>query len=1460
MNKFVNLHGHTSASMLDAIIRVPDLFNRAKELGQTAIAVTDHGNMSNIYTAYKESKRTGVKLIPGNEIYFCANLEDPKAKRRHLVVLARDAEGYKNLCRLTARGYENSVNIMNKEFPRVDEAILRKHADGLYATSACGGSIIAHNLFTKEVAQAEFYAQLFDEIFKGRFYIELQPHTMRRGDFDQRHLNKMLHALATRLNIKMVATCDSHYLRPEDEKYHDMLLAISSKKPLSDPDRHRYATYQMCKACNGKKEVEGKTCIDCGATGIDKILPCAEFYVKSEQEIFDFFAAEFSPELAQELIDNTAYIASQCEPPTYIEPKGERFPEFDISHIKQAADYDTFAQWRTEKPARMVWKDDVSYLKFKCEIAYKSYTQHFTPAKKKEYWDRLAFEIDVLDKKGFSSYFLIVADFLGWARSNNYYTGIGRGSAAGSLIGFLLKIHLADPIKYGLLFERFLSIERTAIPDIDSDIESNGRDAVIEYIIKKYGRDKVCHITNFNRLTPKVVIKDVARSLEIGGDPTSTFRLANNITALIPSKIILDGGKIIEINTIELAEEHCPELRVFLDKYPEVREYSEKLCGLPRAVGLHAGGIIISDIPLDEFVPLRRDKSGVIAVHLEKNQAEEVGLVKMDILGLETLDIIKKAFEDARKIGINLPRYDEMEYNDPVAYNLITSGKVLGTFQLEGGTLAPLCPQIKPKNIDDIAVINAVGRPGVSKEKRKDFVARRFGLQEIESVDPAIEDITRTTLGIATYDEDLLRIAQKVCNWSLSQADRLRKLTKLKEKGAALAIKLEKEFVDDAENYGLVDRVRAQRIWDVVVEDYCKYGFCKSIDEKSEVLTDQGVKQIKDIIKGDIVFALSKDGKREKTNVVALHNHGRVPMWEIVFDDGAKERSTLDHKWLTRYGYLPLWQIIGEDHAILWGHSNIGNESFSMSRMSIFGNFEIANRSASQDLREMEGGAQTSRTNSHKIAINQMRISRLFDCQEIKRAPTYLSDLYSDNERCQGKNYDDGDRDFKTSVNKNLSHTQFEEVGTGISSGLNQGRFDRPTIRDKSDEIGGMEIDTARFLELQLIRQTYDDVAGRAKRIDICEQTGNLEDRKIISVEYLEYNQAYDIEVDHKDHNFQLASGFYSSNSHAIAYGITGYITAYYKAKATAPFLCAHLNSQLAKSTPELEEYIEQIKRDIKGNFGLTIKACDINRSGNLYNVIDAKTIVTGLNGITGLGPKALEAIVANQPYTSFGDFLFRMPSAVNKTVISSLAKAGAFDSFGMARKYVVDIFEDPKVGKKFRDTINKFGNAMTTYDNSLWKDLVIPNAEQMNVEWDLKTKMMFEKDVLGEFVSGSMADLYPGFFVGNQFTKTLRQLRTIPDNTLTELEGVITSVREFALKSGKSVGLMAASCVIELTNKDSISLTIWPEQYAGLKDEMTILPLPIRGSFKIGTFGADKNISLNKIQEVYKRPKINDA
>ncbi len=790
---FVSLHNQTDCSVLDSLINVNELFARAKELGQPAIAITDHGTLANVWAATKASKATGVKFIVGCEMYFRNSIAHRDERMRHVILLAKNQVGYRNLLTLNQQGFEKAYLDNKRVFPVIDWELLDKYKEGLICLTACGNGIISRLLMDKKKEEAEETLLKLKAMFGENLGIEVQPNNMKSGssnqhtDIDQQFLNRALIQLGEKHDIKVVAACNSHYLYPEESKIHDVFLAIGSKRKVYENfGRLRY--------------------------------PVPEFYLKSEEQVIAFFSRNYGEEKAKSFVDNSMYFANLCEEPVWISPlytnpSGKELPIFPV---EQEKDYQEFLEWKPSCP--FVGADDVLYLRFRCEKEL-----HNRPElDQKLYQARIDEVLDVIEFQGMCSYMLIVADFLNWCRESKITLGFGRGSVGGSLAAYLLNIHDADPIKYDLIFARFYNKEKVAFADIDCDIAPSGRERLHLYLANKYGADCVVHVSNLNTITPKIYVKDLFRALEIGGSPEASFELGNMIADSIPAK----DENMAEIKTFEAACAKSPVFVEYCKKYPQLVEY-KKICSKMRAFATHAGGIIITGRPMAGLVPLRKDKDGSWAVEYEKNTVEENGLVKMDTLGLSSLDTVDSILKMIRENGHTDVDNIDLHGFDQETYDLISKGDTFGVFQFgtSGGTI-DLCKKVKPRSMEDLAAITSLARPA-SKETRIEYVQTRDGKKPITYLDPILERSFGKYLGFCLFEECLMYLAQDVAGWTLAEADRLRKLTKEKGKNPKKALAWREDFINGAVKKGFTKEL-GTAVWDDVVQPQSLYSFNKS--------------------------------------------------------------------------------------------------------------------------------------------------------------------------------------------------------------------------------------------------------------------------------------------------------------------------------------------------------------------------------------------------------------------------------------------------------------------------------------------------------------------------------------------------------------------------------------------------------------------------------------------------------
>lgn len=789
MTNFVSLHNQTQSSLLDSIISTKDLFLKAKELGQSAVAITDHGSLGSAWDALKYSRDTKVKLIIGCELYFEDHFNE---KDSHIILIAKNAIGYRNLLTINKKGFDNNIFNGKRVYPRINWDLLESHSEGLICLTACGNGIISQKLMARDFDKADEYVLRLKSIFNDNLGLEILPNNMKRAanyasfEIDQTFINRQLINLGKKHNIRVVAACNAHYLNKEDHEVHDVLLSIGSHQPVYSNFRLKYSV--------------------------------PDFYLKTGDEVKNFFKRNYGEEASTEFCENSIYFSDLCEFPDWIDPKhsnpsGKELPHFPV---QDQYDYDKFKSWELLDGFKYAeLKEDQKYLRYSCYKAFEKYKKFIKPEQYEEYETRLVEEFDVLEFHGFSSYMLIVADYVSWAKNNNIPVGTGRGSAGGSLVAFLLNIHIADPIKYGLIFARFHNKEKTSYPDIDVDFAPSGRDKVKDYIRNKYGDSYVAHVSNVNTITPKVYVKDISRALELGGSKEKAVEIGQMVADCIPA----------DIKNIDEAIKKIPIFVEYCKKYPEFIKYKE-ICGMARALSTHAGGLLIAARPLEGLVPLRRDKDGNLAVEYDKDKSEANGLVKMDILGLSTLDILKKTNELIYESTGTIPKIDLDLYDEPT-YDLLSSGNTYGVFQLgtSGGTIE-LCKKIEPKSIDDISSINSLARPS-AKDMRSDFIATKIGKKKMTLLHPNLDRAFGSTYGFGLYEECLMYLAQDIAGWNLHEADRLRKLTKEKGKNPQKAKQLMIDFVNGAVKSGVNEEI-AKRIWIEVVENFGGYGFNKS--------------------------------------------------------------------------------------------------------------------------------------------------------------------------------------------------------------------------------------------------------------------------------------------------------------------------------------------------------------------------------------------------------------------------------------------------------------------------------------------------------------------------------------------------------------------------------------------------------------------------------------------------------
>ncbi|MBN2738517.1 MAG: DNA polymerase III subunit alpha [Spirochaetales bacterium] len=755
MVDFIHLHNHSDFSLLDGAQSVQSMVKKAQQLGMKHLALTDHGNMFGAVNFYQTCKEGGINPIVGSEFYVTPlsrhdkSSESTKHRNQHLVLLAKNDRGYRNLLKLSSLSYTEGFYYR----PRIDFEVLEQYSSDLVASSACLAGEIAQLVLHEDIDQAVKRAHYYQDLFgKGNYFLELQDH----GIPEQKIANKGIIEVARRTGISLIATNDCHYPERSDAIAQDVLICIATGKKLNDSDRLRFSY--------------------------------PEFYFKSGEEMLRIFSE------IPEAIRNTMAIGEMCN--LDLQLPGPLLPDYELP---QGHSYESYFR----------------------HISYEGLKRRY-PKITDELTTRLDYEIDIITKMDFIGYFLIVWDFIRHAKQNNIPVGPGRGSGAGSLVAYCLEITDIDPLKYNLLFERFLNPDRVSMPDFDIDFCFERRQEVIEYVTQKYGKEKVGQIITFGTLKAKAAVKDVARVLDF------PFTEANEIAKLIPA-----GPKVTLEKALEM-EPKFQEMRDKGEKFKELIDISLKLEGLRRHASTHAAGIVIGKTELTEYVPLYRDsKTGSISTQFTMDYLEQCGLVKMDFLGLKTLTVIQNTIDLIKKRGIEVD-FTKVSDEDKATFKLLGEGKSTCIFQFESSGMQNILKQAKPNTIEDLIALNALYRPG-PMENIDQFIEGKFNPKKIKYPLPELEPILKDTYGVIVYQEQVMEIARKVAGFSLGQADILRRA--MGKKKVQVMNKMKEMFVEGALKQGYSQKV-ADDIFELLIP-FAGYGFNKSHAAAYSVLAYQ---------------------------------------------------------------------------------------------------------------------------------------------------------------------------------------------------------------------------------------------------------------------------------------------------------------------------------------------------------------------------------------------------------------------------------------------------------------------------------------------------------------------------------------------------------------------------------------------------------------------------------------------
>jgi DNA polymerase III subunit alpha len=757
MSEFVHLHLHTEFSLLDGACRIDELLDQAAVLKMPAIGVTEHGNMFSSVIFHDHARARGLKPILGCEVYMAPGSRltksgNPGETANHLILLAETNEGYHNLIKLVSAGYTDGFYYK----PRIDRELLARHSKGLIGLSSCLKGEVAEGLSHQQERKAIDAASAYRDILgPDNFFLELQWH----GIEEQRVVNSGLPAIARALKLPLVCTNDVHYLREADAHPHDILLCIGTGKAFSDPKRLRYDAKQ--------------------------------FFLKTPAEMAEVFK-DFP-----DALKNTMRIAERCD--VRLEEGKNYLPNFDVPAGFTLDDY-------FEHVTREGFRNRLTRLR---QLAASGTLRHTID----EYERRLSYELEMIKKMEYPGYFLIVWDFIRYAREQGIPVGPGRGSAAGSLVAYCLRITDVDPIDFDLIFERFLNPERVSLPDIDIDFCERRRGEVIEYVTRKYGRENVAQIITFGTMKAKAVVRDVGRVLEM------PFADVDKVAKQIPPTLDMTLAKALEESEpLRLMEQSDPKVK-------ELLSVARRLEGMTRHASVHAAGVVIAPKAITEYAPLYKGARDEIVTQWSMKEIERVGLLKMDFLGLSTLTLIYDAIEEIKHTTGEQLDIDRVPLDDSKTYQIFQDGQTYGIFQFESSGMRDILRKSKPQRLDDLIALNALYRPGPLRSGMVDnWIAGKLGKTEVKYELPQLEPILSDTYGVIAYQEQVMRISNVVAGFTLGEADVLRKA--MGKKDPVVMAKMRGKFVEGAKKLGTNEK-KATHLFDLV-EHFAGYGFNKS--------------------------------------------------------------------------------------------------------------------------------------------------------------------------------------------------------------------------------------------------------------------------------------------------------------------------------------------------------------------------------------------------------------------------------------------------------------------------------------------------------------------------------------------------------------------------------------------------------------------------------------------------------
>jgi DNA polymerase III alpha subunit len=1573
MKEFVSIHNHTSlGSLLDAIISVDELFDKVKEFGQKAVAITDHGTLGAHYDAFQAYKRTGIKFIPGCEMYFVHSFDAMQKKEgrgrkryersKHLVLLAKNEIGYKNLLKLNYIGFEHKILIIGKVYPRVNWDLLEKYSEGLIATSACATGILSRFLLNDQFDEACEAAQRLASIYKSGFYIEIQPHNLKDGDLDQHILNKQLINIGHKFGIPLVAGVDVHYVTKESEKYHDMLLALKEKVPVDDPDRFRY--------------------------GID------EYYVKTGDQVYDFLAKSYGDDVAEEAVSNTVKIADLCEPPDYMMVSGNHLPVFDP---KVEEDYNEFLEWRIKAKLSGKLKEDAEFMRFRIFKGFKKKLNNLSKEEMKFMISRIKSELTVLEGNNFSSYMLITADIINWSRKNNILVGAGRGC--------LTKDSLV------LTNKSFKKLKDIKIGDFVYTHKGNLKRVLNTFKYKIKNEDLIQLKTDYSYGSITLTNDHkVYGSKAVITDRYEKYFLSNWKPPFKGKKYhLINEPKFIPISDL-LVDDF-----IFMP-FPKNPSVDIKSLDLKKYIGIYdklVNDTIYSKIPLNNDLSIRTvskntnlDRGTVQRIKYGKPTLEKSRIVLSKYLckyGISLSEWMNDKNVDIRKTNRYLQVDEEFcyiigrwigdgwiqdknnSYRLGIAFNrddINGKSRIIGYFENLGFKCG--VQKHKKKNLDQVYIYSYVLTklfrdlfPEYKNCSSSKYIGQFQGLPNSklkslingiihsdghfdgkrESIDTTSErllnDIRESLLylKIPSYvsfreshykDEYLCKKSYKIRFTGFNTPFSKVVKSRIFDKGYYVQIKdinlVEEDVVYDIETedlhsyltqnfavhnsaggslvaylldihevnpieYGLLfERFQNAYKTDLpdidtdftsagrdAVKEYCrgKYGvdFCAQVSNINTYTPKNVipglVKSMRNVMPGlipkgeyyvkvsnairDAIPDKDKDGNKVKTlkHAISLSKDlesfaERCP--ELM--EYADALIGLPKEYSTHAGGMVISDVPILDFAPLRvDKNNVVAVQYDKNRCESVGlvKMDFLAITTLDVIDETFKNIETLDSNGPKkmgdIPLDDSKVFEMIQDGNTKcvfqlGASGKMINL------CKGvKSKDITDIAFINALGRPSSSSKEGKEFAARRFGKSKVTHLHPSLENAFGETYGLGL-----FEEQLLKVAQDVAGWDLSKADGLRKLTKLKgknpklalqlEKDFIEGTMNKHNLSYEKSKEIWDNVVEPFSGYGFNKSHAVSYSINGYITAYLKYYYPAAFLAAYLKVKTNKSGVTKEAEIASAKSECK-RMGISIVPPDINHSGAGYEVLDDNTIVMGFAAIKGLGPKAVDEIVSGQPYDTFTDFIRKTSGRViNKSKMEVLGKAGCFDLMKIPRKDVHDY------GKINRDKFNIWSKKQLM-SGKLSDGYDIDKVQEefplkfIGDEWERSDQLRYEREVLGELLSGNLNDLFPGFFTGVNAT-SVSDLKGLPNRHDINVEFLVLELlREFKIKKGRYSGQSMIKYRVSDAFGVEIELTVWPTEYNVAKQVMKP-GSPIRARCQVSDYEGSRGIILRSIERVY--------